>query len=807
MKCTGKVMQALLGGVCALLLVSQAVAQTCTPPPDDLVSWYPGDGNAFDIQGANDGTRQNGATFAAGKVDQAFSLDGVDDHVSLGNPANLRLTGSLTIDAWVKPNDFVEGEIKGVVTKWGQNFTSCGAGTTADSYSLYLVKQAGVIKPVVFIHRTDLDEPGLSGGSTPAGVFSHVAMTYDATTGFFALYVNGVQVASSSLSPLGLCTSDKNVFIGGEDSGATRRFPGLIDEVEIFNRALSAQEIADIFNAGSAGKCRTCTPPPDNMVSWYRAEGDATDFQDENDGMLQNGAGFATGKVGQAFNLDGVNDYVSLGNPAGLKLSDSLTLDAWVKPNDFPQDGQLRSIISKFSQSPACPASNAAAYGLYLFKQDGVIRLQAFLLKPSGVLPGLGGGTVPAGVFSHVAFTFDNATGSATLYLNGAVVASQNFGTGGICVTDAPVFIGGESANGAEPAIFRFFPGLIDEVEIFDRALSAAEIAAIVDAGNAGKCYCGNESVDLSISEQCDDGNNLDGDCCSAACQFESTDTVCGDASTECATPDTCDGAGACVDNGFAPSTTACGDPTDTDCDNPDTCDGAGACQDNPAAMGTTCGDAGSACVNQDTCDGTGACTDNGFALSGTACGDGTDTDCNNPDSCNGAGSCQINLEPDGTACSDGNACTTTDTCSGGSCNGGAPPTCNDNNTCTTDSCNPTGGCAFTFLTCQGQPGTLCGTPGNDNLTGTLNPDVILGLGGKDVIRGLEGNDVICGGEGNDTLHGGPGNDTLSGEEGNNTLRGNEGNDGLNGGAGKDTCEGGAQVDSATGCEKVTGVP
>src|SRR5206468_12218446 len=76
---------------------------TCTPPPPNMVAWYQGEGNANDIQGGNNGTLQNGATFAAGEVGQAFSLDGVDDQIFIGNPTSLRITGDLTIDAWVNP--------------------------------------------------------------------------------------------------------------------------------------------------------------------------------------------------------------------------------------------------------------------------------------------------------------------------------------------------------------------------------------------------------------------------------------------------------------------------------------------------------------------------------------------------------------------------------------------------------------------------------------------------------------------------------------------------------------------------------
>jgi hypothetical protein len=67
-----------------------------------LVAWWPGDGDANDTAGTNAGTLQNGATFGAGKVDQAFSLDGVDDYVSIANGPSLDMgTGDFTIDVWV----------------------------------------------------------------------------------------------------------------------------------------------------------------------------------------------------------------------------------------------------------------------------------------------------------------------------------------------------------------------------------------------------------------------------------------------------------------------------------------------------------------------------------------------------------------------------------------------------------------------------------------------------------------------------------------------------------------------------------
>lgn len=83
-------------------ICADQVEPSCTPPPADLVSWWPGDGNATDIMDGNDGTLQNGATFGTGMVDQAFSFDGFDDFVEIANTATMDVgTGDFTIDLWI----------------------------------------------------------------------------------------------------------------------------------------------------------------------------------------------------------------------------------------------------------------------------------------------------------------------------------------------------------------------------------------------------------------------------------------------------------------------------------------------------------------------------------------------------------------------------------------------------------------------------------------------------------------------------------------------------------------------------------
>jgi len=239
---------------------------------------------------------------------------------------------------------------------------------------------------------------------------------------------------------------------------------------------------------------------------------------------------------------------------------------------------------------------------------------------------------------------------------------------------------------------------------------------------------CGDGVLDVG-SEQCDDGNTVNGDCCSSACQFEPSGSACGnETSTTCNAPDTCDGSGICLANNsattvecraaagdcdvaeycdgqgscpvdsFKSSGTACGDQTATTRNNPDTCDGSGTCHANNSATTVECRAAARDCDVAEYCDGQGSCPVDSFKSRGTACDDQTATTCNNPDTCDGSGTCLANnsattvecraaagecdvaeycdgagscpadsFEPSGTACGDPSdtVCNNPDTCDG----------------------------------------------------------------------------------------------------------------------------------------------
>ena len=221
----------------------------CIPPPSGLVGWWPGEGDAGDIAGTNNGALLNGATFAPGEVGQAFSFNRGLDSVVVPDSSSLRLTTNLTIEAWIKTRSTTIGQPQVIVSKVGISGGNNG-------YALYLSEQNTLSAE---FNRPGQSWPGnvISYGNTSAivsNVWYHVAWTYDQSA--MKLYLNGLPVATNVIGPQAIAVSTNSLRISGVDENNQVFFGGLIDEPSVYNRPLSASEIAAIYNAGSEGKCR-----------------------------------------------------------------------------------------------------------------------------------------------------------------------------------------------------------------------------------------------------------------------------------------------------------------------------------------------------------------------------------------------------------------------------------------------------------------------------------------------------------------------------------------------------------------------
>jgi hypothetical protein len=465
-------------------------------PAPDLVSWYRAEGNALDFADGNNGSLVGGATFAAGKVGQAFSFDGMDDLVSVPNSANLDLQQSLTLDAWVNPS--ASNSLPGGTVIVGRPF----------GYQLDFLPNGHVALGFPSAGNAAVNQVVESSSSIPLNAFTHVAATFDSATGQANIYVNGVlENTTVAVGPINSMV--KPLQIGGfDDPGFTGGFfQGLIDEVDVFDRALSPSEIQSIVSAGSEGKATivvdttadsvdaldgatslreaisesNTTPARDtigfsvprpstsDLVSWWRAEGNTNDSAGANAGTLQNGATFAPGRYGQAFSLDGTDDFVQFPDAENLDGMAQLTVDAWVKFNALP-NGKEQFILSKAEAVGV--GSNSYAFWL----QGATMRLTAAVETTSGLT------TLQAPEaftdttnFHHLALTYDGLT--ARFFVDGVLKSSSAL-SGSVLNTTYPVLIGRRSGPGVD-GNGDAFNGLVDEAGISNRALSDAEIQAI----------------------------------------------------------------------------------------------------------------------------------------------------------------------------------------------------------------------------------------------------------------------------------------------------------------------------------------
>jgi hypothetical protein len=195
----------------------------------------------------------------------------------------------------------------------------------------------------------------------------------------------------------------------------------------------------------------------------------------------------------------------------------------------------------------------------------------------------------------------------------------------------------------------------------------------VFDPGNDPSCavpVCGNGFVEAG--EECDDGNTVPGDCCSATCTFEALGSACDDGQF-CTVSETCDGAGAC--GGGSPWN----------------------CSDSVACTADSCDEVADACVNAPD---DAACADGVFCNGAEVCDPALDCQPGSPPTCDDGVGCTADScdpmadactnAPDDAACDDGVFCNGGEICDAVlDCQSGTPPTCNDGVGCTVDSCDP----------------------------------------------------------------------------------------------------------------------
>jgi hypothetical protein len=391
-----------------------------------------------------------------GKLGGGLNFDGADDAVNLGGSTLLTPATAATYSAWVYI-DGVNANYGTIISKYGITTNPLWIGTDGGNSTQI---------DVCFANSCALNITGLT-----LNKWIHIVLTNNGST--VVAYVDGVQsiTAAGSLISGGGVTS-----IGYDINRANYPFKGKIDEVRIYSRALSATEVTTLYTAGTqkinASRNVTGSSLDNGLVGLWSFDGKdmngATAYDrsgNGNDGTLTNGPVPAIGKMGQALSFDGVDDYVGVSDSNSLDLTTHFTISLWMKSSNISQ--YQTYLLSKLNNS----GSDNVYSILYNY---GGGRVQFYCGAGCGI--GMSGSEmfVTDTGWHHIVYDYDGST--FTGYVDGVQKISQtaaailNPSTGNLLFAS---FNGGQN----------YFNGSLDDVRIYNRALSASEIKLLYNTG------------------------------------------------------------------------------------------------------------------------------------------------------------------------------------------------------------------------------------------------------------------------------------------------------------------------------------
>ena len=430
--------------------------------PCGPVATYHFTGNANDVSGNNiNGTVYN-ATLTAdrnGIANSAYSFDGSTSYIDLGNNALLQLYATdFTISAWVYLNQYSTSYGSGVVSNRDANDIGSGlviGGALSNQGKVCLVVQGGGSASTV-----------VSNTTLALNTWYFIAATYTYKGGNVnsaTIYVNGVPENTGIISDV-IQPTTTHTYIGFEPSSLAPiqyHFDGVIDEVNLYNCALTAQEIVDTYNP--------CTP-----VAIYHFTDNANDASGNGlNGTVYNATLTAdrNGAANSAYSFDGSTSYIDLGNNALLqRYATNFTISAWVYLNQYSSSYGSGVVSNRDANN----IGSGLSIGGALSNQGKVCLVIQGGGNSSTVISNT---TLALNTWYFIAATYTYSGGnvnSATIYVNGL---PETTGTLSDVVqpTTTHTYIGFEPSPLA-PAAYHF-DGMIDEVNIYNCALTNQQIA------------------------------------------------------------------------------------------------------------------------------------------------------------------------------------------------------------------------------------------------------------------------------------------------------------------------------------------
>jgi len=448
-----------------------------------LYAVYNGESNANDSFGTKNGTAVGGVTYSTGKIGNAFTLNGTNAYVSIPRTANeFDFTGDFSINVWIKPT------ANSATNKILQNFYGTST-TNRYGYNLYL--QSGLVRFATYKGNTGALSASIIAQAPTTivgGTWYHIVIT-KATSNAFKIYINGVlqtlTVIEGDLSFTPVYSSSNQVNIGSGFNNGVRSeyFNGQIDALNIWTKELTASEVSELYNSGNGAQYIT--------TDFYKPT--ANDALGTYNGTAQGGLTYGLGKVGTAFQFNGTNAHVQLGDVMDIGLS-SWSYAFWLKANVL-NPSTYQTVFSKSRSAGVTGRIWCTMYGNNLqFNFHSGLNNGGDVIHTQSVL------SFNINTWYHIVCVLDR-NDKLKMYINGSlattnvVLADQATLASNNLIpylnvnydTNIPFRIGSyTAADNATPS--GFFNGSIDGFSVWSRVLTASEISELYNSGN-GKQY------------------------------------------------------------------------------------------------------------------------------------------------------------------------------------------------------------------------------------------------------------------------------------------------------------------------------
>jgi uncharacterized protein (TIGR02145 family) len=468
-------------------LYKSEIISSCLPdyiPKNGLVGYWPFCGNANDESGNGNHGRANGVTQVKdrfGKENSAFYFDGSDDWIEIANGANI-IDTSFTIHVWLNESTITSNkrilsfERRGAPD--GHQFRlSIGEGVgVVDDGKVYFFAGINGVGSLNWINGYNLKTiDKLKSDTWQSITITKIGRTYK-------LYRNGVLESEAEANAnLNFRSNPNSILIGAVFDAFVNNpwdsFHGSLDDIGIWNRALSPEEVKRLYVVATV-PCLPSYVPTDGLVGYWPFCGNANDESGNgNDGVV-NGATLTTDRFGNknnSYKFDG-NSWIQVQDDNSLDLTDNITLSAW-----FKIDSNMinQGIIGKGGQNP-----NQTGYGILLNVlnplQSGFVlqNLPTFIAQEAYITNNI------AGAWHQIVGTYNGIT--MHTYLDGKLLTSKNTNIV-LSKSDSNLFFGKELND------LRYYSGLLDDIGIWNRALTEKEVQQLYN--NSKPFYCDIDSL------------------------------------------------------------------------------------------------------------------------------------------------------------------------------------------------------------------------------------------------------------------------------------------------------------------------